>query len=42
MINGEPAMWSVGDADGSGWRTLEFRSDLVTLQFHWDGEAYVN
>ena len=41
-INGEPGMWSVGDPDSSGWRTLEFRNDVVTLEFHWDGEAYVN
>jgi hypothetical protein len=41
-INGEPAMWTVGDPDSSGWRTLEFRNDVVTLEFHWDGEAYVN
>jgi hypothetical protein len=41
-INGEPPMWTVGDPDSSGWRTLEFRNDLVTLEFHWDGEAYVN
>lgn len=41
-INGEPPMWSVGEPDSSGWRTLEFRNDLVTLDFHWDGEAYVN
>ena len=41
-INGEPAMWSVGETDSSGWRMLEFRNDVVTLQFHWDGEAYVN
>lgn len=41
-INGEPAMWTVGEPDSSGWRTLEFRNDVVTLEFHWDGEAYVN
>ena len=41
-INGEPAMWTVGDPDSSGWQTLEFRNDVVTLEFHWDGEAYVN
>lgn len=41
-INGEPAMWSVGEPDRSGWRTLEFRNEVVTLEFHWDGEAYVN
>lgn len=42
MLNGEPAMWSVGEADESGWRRLEFRNDVVTLEFHWNGEAYVN
>jgi hypothetical protein len=41
-INGEPAMWSVEEPDSSGWRTLEFRNDVVTLDFHWNGEAYVN
>ena len=41
-INGEPAMWTVGEPDSSGWRTLEFHNDVVTLVFHWDGEAYVN
>lgn len=42
MINGEPLMWSVGEPDSSGWRTLQFRNEVVTLEFHWDGEAYVN
>lgn len=41
-INGEPAMWSVGDPDSSGWRTLEFRNEVVTLVFHWDGAAYLD
>ena len=41
-INGEAKMWSVGDPDSSGWRTLEFRNEVVALDFHWDGEAYVN
>lgn len=42
IINGEPTMWSVGEPDSSGWRTLSFRNDVVTLEFHWNDEAYVN
>lgn len=41
-INGEPADWSMGAPDASGWKTLGFDNGLVRLRFGWTGEAYSN
>lgn len=41
-INGEPANWSVGAPDASGWKSLGFDNGVVRLSLSWTGEAYNN
>ncbi len=42
FINGEPSMWTVGEPDANGWRTLTFSSSDMKLVLAWNGEAYSN
>lgn len=40
FLNGEPAMWSVGDKGPSGWLDLLFTNPDLKLTFEWNGTAY--
>lgn len=42
FTNGDPSMWSVGDPDANGWRTLTFASSDMRLVLAWNGAAYSN
>jgi hypothetical protein len=41
MLNSAPANWSIAPAKAGSWSVLEMKTDLLTLYFAWNGEAFV-